>query len=120
MPIREFNDPSGALWQAWRVVPTVGSAPAWPGPERRTEMPPEPMLERRRQEVVRRRILTEELRDGWLCFEGAGEKRRLTPVPDDWERCSEPRLLAYWAEAEVVQPRELSPPLAREPSPGRT
>ena len=26
---------------------------------------------------------------GWLCFETPGEKRRLAPVPEDWERADD-------------------------------
>ena len=106
MPIREFDDPEGNLWQAWRIVPTLGPRDAYAGPERRTEPSPAPILERRHGERVKRRILTPELQQGWLCFEGAGEKRRLAPVPPDWERCSDAQLHAYWLSAEVVRPRE--------------
>ena len=29
---------------------------------------------------------------GWLCFESATEKRRLLPIPRNWESASEERL----------------------------
>lgn len=35
---------------------------------------------------------TRDLNDGWLCFESPTEKRRLAPIPPDWETC-EPCLL---------------------------
>jgi hypothetical protein len=34
---------------------------------------------------------------GWLCFDSAGEKRRLSPIPDDWQGLSD-ELLGQLAE----------------------
>ena len=39
-----------------------------------------------------------EYSQGWLCFEGEGEKRRLAPVPDGWEEAG-PDRLATWLQA---------------------
>ena len=36
--------------------------------------------------------LAPELRQGWLCFECAGERRRLAPIPDGWELLTESEL----------------------------
>ena len=33
-----------------------------------------------------------DLLGGWLCFESATEKRRLPPIPRNWESASEERL----------------------------
>ena len=33
-----------------------------------------------------------ELQNGWLVFQSPTEKRRLCPIPDDWEICPEERL----------------------------
>jgi hypothetical protein len=32
---------------------------------------------------------------GWLCFESQGEKRRLTPVPAEWELANDDALLEW-------------------------
>jgi hypothetical protein len=32
---------------------------------------------------------------GWLCFESQGEKRRLAPVPEHWEKANEQMLAAF-------------------------
>jgi len=32
---------------------------------------------------------------GWLCFESQGEKRRLAPVPEHWEKANERMLAAF-------------------------
>jgi hypothetical protein len=41
------------------------------------------------------------LGEGWLCFETADEKRRLTPVPDAWEAAADDGL---WALCETAVP----------------
>ena len=41
---------------------------------------------------------------GWLCFESEGEKRRLTPVPDEWERAGADALGGWLAGAIAVHP----------------
>jgi hypothetical protein len=33
--------------------------------------------------------VTPNLIDGWLCFERGNERRRLRPIPDNWENLSE-------------------------------
>lgn len=41
------------------------------------------------------RMLTPDIKDGWIVFECALHKIRLIPRPPDWETCSEDQLLAY-------------------------
>jgi hypothetical protein len=56
---------------------------------------------------------------GWLCFESAAEKRRLSPVPADWEECPAEVLAGYLEGAAAVVRRlvELRPagPLGGDP-----
>ena len=52
----------------------------------------------------RRPTLTAGLDSGWLCFENAGEKRRLTPIPSDWMR-STPEELEHYCQAAKRAPR---------------
>jgi hypothetical protein len=40
---------------------------------------------------------------GWLCFECAGAKRRLTPVPEGWARMQHPELEALLERAAPVR-----------------
>jgi hypothetical protein len=47
--------------------------------------------------------LPEEFGDGWLCFESKYTKRRLTPVPDDWEGLEEDDLLRMLNRAAPVR-----------------
>lgn len=39
---------------------------------------------------------------GWLCFESAGEKRRLTPIPWGWESLNDDDLEQLLQRAEIV------------------
>jgi hypothetical protein len=39
---------------------------------------------------------------GWLCFESAGEKRRLAPIPPEWQRLGNAQLAALGDIADVV------------------
>jgi hypothetical protein len=62
MPVREFIDSKGASWRVWKTRPTISA------------------------------LYAEELRNGWLTFESATARRRLAPVPGDWEDISRERL----------------------------
>jgi hypothetical protein len=42
---------------------------------------------------------------GWLCFDSASEKRRLSPIPDQWERLSNAQLAQLAEAAEVATSR---------------
>lgn len=70
--LREFVDPKGVRWKVWDVWPTGRSSLDQP-----TSIPMFPTLG---------------LSGGWLCFESANEKRRLSPIPPEWELCDEATL----------------------------
>jgi hypothetical protein len=69
MAHRTFQDERGRAWQVWDVHPTADV------------------------------VVRPELREGWLAFEHEGEKRRLCPIPEDWEAASEPALITLLARA---------------------
>jgi hypothetical protein len=88
---RTFRDANGNVWEAWAVYPlaverrvTDGSAAAR-------------AHERRRHDV--RLHLPDELQSGWLAFQCGNDRRRLVPIPDDWESCAEDELRALFAAA---------------------
>ena len=62
MALRSFRDSAGTDWEVWDVRP-----------------PPRPVsyLPKGAQET------------GWLAFRSGGAMRRLRPIPDGWETCSE-------------------------------
>jgi len=88
-----FKDSQGRIWDVWQVHPSaaerrfvdrrVSDGDLTGSDERRTGL-------ERRGGVRKspRASVAEEFAYGWLCFETAGEKRRLAPVPEDWERAS--------------------------------
>ena len=97
MGYRVFKDSQGTEWQTWDVVPQLTERREI---ERRVRIEPVPHADRRRapdRRVIkgRRPTLTAGLDGGWLCFENDFEKRRLTPIPEDWQRCSAAELERY-------------------------
>lgn len=89
MAYREFTDGEGRGWRAWDTRPQSTMGVA------------------------------PELADGWLCFESEAEKRRLAPIPEDWQALPEERLVLLLRLAELVpsrpgDPRQ-APPLPPAP-----
>ena len=104
MAYRNFVDSDGVEWQAWDVLPKAVERrfnnrrvlhEALSFPERRRSD--------RRQVNGRWTPLTSGLRDGWLCFEASGNRRRLTPIPSDWEVCPWTTLERYCRSATPVR-----------------
>ena len=83
MAFRTFRDPEGREWQVWDVVPS------------------------REVESASRRhhYLPPEMAEGWLCFEAADQKRRLTPFPAGWEEQDEDYIHALCRAAQPVAVR---------------
>jgi hypothetical protein len=84
MALREFIDGSGTLWTVWSTVP--GS---------RSSVP-------------------ESLREGWLTFESPTERRRLAPIPRNWEEASSEKLQMFCGAAEAMDPSRKSNPGMQE------
>ncbi len=103
MPYRVFQDSAGTEWSAWDVIPRTVERRSQ---QRRMQITPPPGTERRRAErrvgTGRRTLLPDRLSRGWLCFETRAQRRRLTPIPDDWTNCPEPQLERYCQEAVPV------------------
>src|SRR4051812_44560566 len=104
MAYRTFVDRRNAYWQVWDVRPERIERRAverrkiatgeWTKPERRKS-------ERRKleQKLV---VLDSGLNGSWLVFESRSEKRRLTPIPKDWETMTEAQLRYLCENAPVV------------------
>ena len=55
--------------------------------------------------VARDHHLPEEYREGWLVFESVhGEKRRLAPVPHNWDTLGDQELSRLCAQASPLPP----------------
>jgi hypothetical protein len=112
MSYRLFEDSKGSEWQVWDIVPRLEERRLGPATDRRVEIKVIPFADRRRSPRrianTRRALLRGSFAHGWLCFESEHEKRRLSPIPDDWTTCDEDTLDAYLHEARpVVSPGRL-------------
>ena len=85
--LRTYKDAAGVTWRVLRIEPEPVSV----------------VLEQLRQRMP---SASRERRRPWLLFESAtGERRRLVPVPDEWDQPGSDRLLADWcAQAEPAPP----------------
>jgi len=72
MPHRQFTDSRGTAWMVWGTTPSPGS------------------------------VLDSDMRQGWLTFESDGERRRLAPIPRNWEDAAPERLELYCRAAQAV------------------
>lgn len=122
MSVREFRSPDGRRWHAFAVAPASALSERRQGDRRTTpvEMVDDPPVLERRHETERRtraasrstrrpaELLPSVWRDGWLAFKEAvsddvvpsrGETRRLTPIPERWDTCTELELVAYLLSA---------------------
>ena len=108
---------TGVLWQVWEVIPqwadrrtgTVRRGePNQPADARGLEQRRTPDRRRGLPERIPRIRLGNGLDGGWLAFESASERRRLSPIPAGWEEASESELerLCRRAAAAAV-PRRL-------------
>jgi hypothetical protein len=84
MSHRKFLDAAGVEWQAWEVHPALSERRALR--ERRARDRAEPP---RRVRDAPRIGVHHDLRDGWLAFRSADERRRLAPIPPDWSLLAE-------------------------------
>lgn len=114
MAHRTFTDAQGTEWQVWDVSPHVLEEDRRSGGDRRVPPPGErdperrTAEERREQEERRSRprlTVSSALENGWLVFEGAGEKRRLIPIPPGWQVLSDAELDALRERAVPVRSR---------------
>jgi hypothetical protein len=78
--LREFTDDDGTTWRVWDVTPSLHDR-----------------LSPRTQRIAVR------VPSGWLCFESHRERRRLTPIPEQWETIDDGVLKRMCAEAEPVR-----------------
>ena len=93
MAHRTFRDDLGREWDVWEVVPTAV--------ERRMARaaPRASALERRRAQETRV-VVPDSLQKGWLAFQSGSERRRLAPIPKDWEDMTSRELIELLSQAD--------------------
>ena len=94
MPYRVFHDGFGNPWEGWQVTPEFV--------DRRTDANPAMRSDDRREHKEPRFIKSLELKSGWLTFHSKLERRRLAPVPPEWEAMSETQLSDLLDRATLV------------------
>lgn len=95
MPHRQFRDRSDISWEVWDVHPLEVA-------RRLVGQNGEP------DDSVRRRTRSSVARDlvsGWLCFESTHGKRRLSPIPPDWDRLTDEQLQELCSRAKTAPVR---------------
>lgn len=94
---RTFTDVAGVAWEVWEVYPRLL--------ERRL------MRERRaarrgtrerRHVPVGRLTQPRQILGGWLAFQSRVERRRLAPVPDEWEDATDRDLQGFLSGSRVT------------------
>lgn len=105
MSFRTFVDATGTEWQAFDVVPRVEERRHY---DRRGHDDDVALLADRRDSDRRITIgastsFQRAVSGGWLCFECVGERRRLSPIPNDWMKCSTSQLEQHCRNARVVR-----------------
>ena len=106
MSYRLFEDSKGIDWQVWDIVPQLEERRVDAQSERRIDIKVIPFADRRRTSRrianTRRALLRGSYAHGWLCFESRREKRRLSPIPDDWTTCDDSALEGYLRDGQRV------------------
>jgi hypothetical protein len=93
--VRDYTDSEGVSWQVWEVIPQ--SVERRRLRERRVADRDE--YDRRKRHEVRLRHAEGDI-DGWLVFESFDTKKRLRPIPKDWQLASVVELESMCARAE--------------------
>ena len=94
MNYRRFTDSTGHTWEAWEVDPWAVERRL--ATDRRDA--PRDSLDRRRSDQFRL-MIPNELRDGWLAFQGRASKVRLAPIPEGWMLLSDEQLSSLVARS---------------------
>ena len=118
MTHRTFKDKDGRLWDVWQVHPSAAerrfvqrrvkdedrgeAGERRSGEERRASEQP-------KGHTVSRATIAPEFTYGWLCFETVGEKRRLAPVPEGWDRADDETIEQWCCVAKSVPRRKTDP-----------
>lgn len=87
---REFVDDAGTAWRVWDTRPVAANT---------------------------LRSVSPNYADGWLTFESDAERRRLAPIPPEWEFASRARMAHWCARALQVYAPPDGGPIPRERRP---
>jgi hypothetical protein len=95
MTHRKFRDGDGKTWDVWEVYPSAveqrisGEHPAGRRIDSSTGGPREIKI-----------LVPTALQQGWLAFQSGSERRRLAPIPGNWDALAEDALIALLGRAD--------------------
>ena len=97
MPHRTVRDSEGVAWEVWEVRPAwaerrVNSRRGDAGRDASLRENHRSGRDRRQSSEMRPRV-GQGLESGWLVFSSAYEKRRLAPIPPQWEALEDDKLV---------------------------
>lgn len=108
MPLREFADSLGQVWQAWDTHPTAIGHSA-KGESAFTRF----VASTAKREGREATTVREQYAEGWLTFRFDNARRRLAPIPAGWDGADDLTLQRYLDSAidapEVSWPRPIIP-----------
>ena len=99
MALRGFVGDDGRDWQVWDTRPAILS-PNVDASDANSAGAPSPAA--RSADIVDIARISKKREGGWLTFTTARERRRLSPIPDDWESADEASLRALLAAADRI------------------
>ena len=86
MALRDFVGDDGKAWQVWDTHPSIPTPNAKPSPDAIAEIA---RISKKRER-------------GWLTFTADADRRRLSPIPKNWETADEADLRAMLAAADDI------------------
>ena len=90
MPLREFADSLGQVWQAWDTHPTAGGHFS-KGESAFTRF----VASTAKREGREPTTVRDQYAEGWLTFRLANVRRRLAPIPVGWDGADDSTLRIY-------------------------
>jgi hypothetical protein len=118
MPLREFADAMGQVWQAWDTHPSETAHLAKGESAFNRFVASTAQREGREPTRVR-----DQYAEGWLTFRLANARRRLAPIPKGWDGADDLTLRRYLDSAidapEAQWPRPIIPKGVEETDSGR-
>jgi hypothetical protein len=90
-------DADGMRWEVWEVQPMLDERRRVAERRRAPRVGPD-----RRNPWTNRPTFPRAMRHGWLAFQCAFERRRVSPFPEDWSELDDPALRTLLRQAKVT------------------
>ena len=94
MPLREFTDADGTRWEVWATFPASDKSVEKAQTKLSRFLANAPL-----EKGIAPTSVREQYREGWLTFSAGEDRRRLAPVPIDWDKADDAELRRHLARA---------------------